>query len=116
MKTLTQTSFSPAHNASIKFSLLAKFFRWCGNQESNRFGWLALSLAAHGCIITPLAVALVVFTGNNFALWMAAMAAMGITLIVNLAAMPTKITIPTFVFSLIIDVVIVIAAITQLAG
>jgi hypothetical protein len=116
MKTLTQTSYSPTYKAPAQFNLFSKFFTWCAGQEKNRFGWLALSLAAHGCIITPLVVALVGFTGNNFVLWMAAMVAMGITLIVNLAAMPTKVTIPTFVLSVIIDIAIIIASITQFAG
>lgn len=44
---------------------------------------------------------------------MAAMAAMGITLIVNLAAMPTKITIPTFILSVLIDIAIIAICIVQ---
>jgi hypothetical protein len=116
MKIITHTSYSPAYKPSLQFGLFTKFFAWCASQEKNRFGWLALSLAAHGCIITPLVVAFVGFTGNNFILWMAAMAAMGGTLIVNLAAMPTKITIPTFVLSVIADIAIIIACIAQAAG
>jgi len=113
MKTITQTSYAPSYEGSIQFNVVRKFLAWCAAQEKNRLGWLALSLAAHGCIITPLVVAVVGFTGNNLVLWMAAMAAMGITLIVNLAAMPTKITIPTFILSVLIDVAIVTTCIVQ---
>jgi hypothetical protein len=116
MKTIAQTSYSPTYKAPVHFALFSKFFNWCKAEEKNRLGWLALSLAAHGCILTPLVVAFVGFTGNNFILWMAAMVAMGATLIVNLAAMPTKITIPTFVLSVIADMAIIVACIAQAAG
>jgi hypothetical protein len=116
MKTITQTSYSPSYESPVQFSLVTKFFDWCKAQERNRFGWLALSLAAHGCVITPLVVLAIGITGNNLVLWMTAMGAMGITLIVNLAALPTKITIPTFALSLIIDIAIIATCIMQYAG
>jgi len=113
MKTLTQTTHVPSYKAPLQLNLLKNFLDWCKGQEKNRLGWLALSLASHGCIITPLVVFLVSVTGNNFNLWMAAMVAMGVTLIVNLAAQPTKITIPTFFLSIVVDIAIIIACIVQ---
>ena len=80
----------------------------------NRLGWLALSLAVHGCIITPIVVLTIAMTSNNFLLWIAGMAAMGGTLVVNLTAQPTKTTIPTFFLSLVIDLAIVIACVLPL--
>jgi hypothetical protein len=41
------------------------------------------------------------------------MVAIGITVVINLAAQPTKITIPTFFLSILIDVAVVIACISQ---
>ena len=61
----------------------------------------------------PVVVFFVCMTGNDLALWMAAMAAMGVTLIVNLAAQPTKITIPTFFLSIVVDVAIIVACVVQ---
>ena len=116
MKTLTQTGHVPSYNAPLQLNLLKNFLDWCKGQEKNRFGWLALSLASHGCIITPLVVFFVSVTGNNFTLWIAAMVAMGVTLIVNLAAQPTKITIPTFFISIVVDIAIIIACIVQSAA
>jgi len=116
MKALTQTSHAPFYKPSIQSNVLVRFFDWCKAQEKNRFGWLALSLAAHGCILTPLVVFAVGASGNDFTLWMAAMGAMGVTLIVNLAAQPTKITIPIFFLSIVVDVAILIACIAQLAA
>jgi hypothetical protein len=116
MKALTQTSPIPFYKASTQSNVFTKFFNWCKAQERNRFGWLAISLTAHGCILTPLVVFAVGVSGNDFTLWMAAMLAMGVTLIVNLAAQPTKITIPIFFLSILVDVAIVIACIMQLAA
>ena len=39
-------------------------------------------------------------------------AAMAMALVTNLAALPTKITIPTFFLSLILDVAIIVAALS----
>jgi len=116
MKTIAQTSYSPSYKITIQFSLFTRFFDWCKVQEKNRLGWLALSLAAQGCIITPLIILAVGISGNNLILWMAGMIAMGMTLVVNLAAMPTKITIPVFALSVIIDIAIIIGCVLQYTG
>jgi hypothetical protein len=116
MKALTQTSHAPFYKSSIQFNVFARFFDWCKAQERNRLGWLAVSLAAHGCILTPLVVFAVGVSGNDLTLWMAAMLAMGVTLIVNLAAQPTKITIPIFFLSIAVDIAIIVACIVQSAA
>jgi hypothetical protein len=87
-------------------SVLQRFFSWCQAQEKNRFGWLALILAVHGCALTPITIFAVVMSGNNIFLWVTAIAAMGISLVTNLSAMPTRITIPAFILSVLIDIVV----------
>ena len=85
---------------------------WADTQEDRRFMWLALALGGHGCVLTPLTILLVVaFTGLNLALFMTALGAMALALIVNLAAMPTKYTIPIFFLSVLVDVGVIAAAI-----
>ncbi len=96
-------------------SLLTRFITWCNTQEESRLLWLGVILAAHGCILTPLTVMVVMFTGNNLYLFVLAIAAMGMTLVTNLAALPTKITIPLFVLSILIDLAIVISCAFLLA-
>lgn len=49
----------------------------------------------------------VLLAGTNFTLFMMTIVAMGISLVTNLAAMPTKITIPLFVLSVIIDLAVI---------
>jgi hypothetical protein len=49
----------------------------------------------------------VLLAGTNLILFMVTIVAMGISLVSNLAAMPTKITIPFFVLSIIMDLAVV---------
>lgn len=96
---------------TTKVSVWKKFINWCEGQEKYRFGWLAAALSLHGCVLTILTMFAVILAGNHFIFWPFVIGAMGITLISNLAAMPTKITIPVFFFSVIVDLVIIISCI-----
>lgn len=89
---------------------------WCKGQEANRLLWVGIVLAAHGCILTPMVVMLTLLTGPNFFLFMTTMAAMCLALVTNLAAMPTKITIPAFAFSVLIDIAIVVSCMATMAS
>ena len=83
------------------------FIAWCISQEKHRFGWLAAALTGHGCILTPITLFAIILSGNLFAFWILAIAAMAMCLITNLAALPTKITIPVFFASILIDISII---------
>lgn len=107
--TFTQSISISQENSSV--NLWSRFMNWCKNQEQNRLLWLGIALAGHGCILTPLTVMAVLLAGTNMILFMLALVAMGLSLVTNLAAMPTKITIPVFFFSILIDIAVVIAAI-----
>lgn len=96
-------------------SVFSRFINWCKGQQENRLIWLGVAVAGHGCVITPLTVLAVVMAGNSLVLFMLAIFAMAISLITNLAALPTKITIPAFALSILIDVgILVTAALTSL--
>jgi hypothetical protein len=90
-------------------SFVRKFFAWCKGQDENRFLWLGIVLAGHGCILTPLTVMAVLLAGTNMLLFVLAIVSMGMSLVTNLAAMPTKITIPVFALSVLIDIAIIIS-------
>lgn len=92
-------------------SLFTRFINWADAQQESRLLWLALALGGFGCVLTPLTILLIVaFTGMNLFLFMATLFAMAISLIVNLAALPTKITIPVFFLSVLIDLLVIVAA------
>ncbi len=90
------------------FSLWKRFIKWAEGQEENRFFWLAIGIVGHGCVFTIITMMVVLSTGNNFIYWPFAIAAMAMTVVSNLAALPTKITIPIFFLSLLIDAVIIL--------
>ena len=103
-----QTVYShPYEMVNKNQSIVSKFMTWCQAQEKNRLGWVGLILAIHGCVITPITLFIIISAGNNIAFWGVAMGAMAMSLITNLAALPTKITIPVFFFSLIVDLAII---------
>ena len=107
-----QPSYNPAYSrAAKKETLVARFFNWCDGQEQYRLGWLAVIITIHGCVLTPLTVLTLVSTGNNIAFWGITIGAMAMALITNLAAMPTKVTIPIFFLSVLIDIAVVASSI-----
>lgn len=109
--TLDYSASSLYAPAAAKPSALARFSAWCNGQERNRLLWTGLALGGHGCVITPATLVTVFLAGNSLPMFMLAMTAMGMALVANLAALPTRITIPVFILSLLIDLGIVIASV-----
>ena len=88
-------------------SILSRFIAWCNEQEKFRFGWVAAIITIHGCVLAPITVLTVMLGSNHMAYWGVAIGAMAMALVANLAAMPTKITIPVFFFSVLLDVLVI---------
>lgn len=109
--TFQQTAFLTYTARTTKSSLFSRFFAWCNSQEDYRFGWLGGIIIVHGCVLTPLTLIAIILSGSYLTLFIAAIVAMGISLVTNLAAMPTKVTIPVFFLSILIDMGIVISCI-----
>jgi hypothetical protein len=109
--TLQQTINTSYNEVSVHSSLWTRFITYCEAQENNRLLWLGIILAVHGCALTPITVMATLFAGPNFALFMISMIAMGIALVTNLAAMPTKITIPAFAISVVIDIAVLFSCV-----
>ncbi|MFT3932184.1 MAG: hypothetical protein QM726_01105 [Chitinophagaceae bacterium] len=105
MATTTYQNLTGIH----KPSLFSQFINWCNGQEERRFMWLGLALAGHGCLLTPLTVMAIIMSGNSLPLFMLAIGAMAIALVVNLAAQPTKISIPILLLTVLIDLGIIIS-------
>ena len=116
METLHHPYQSVHFKTESKRTIVYRFFAWCSAQEKNRIAWLAVILTAHGCIITPLTLLFVMLSGNNMVFWPMVIGAMTMALVVNLAALPTKITIPIFFLSLVIDLVVIANCIAILFG
>jgi hypothetical protein len=111
MQTIQPTITATYAGKKPSSSLVTKFFDWSLGQDKNRFMWLGVILAAHGCVLTPLTVMAVLLAGTNMVLFILALVAMGMSLVTNLAAMPTKVTIPVFIFSVLIDIAIIFSCV-----
>jgi hypothetical protein len=107
MQTISLTHNATHYDAQKHAPVFSRFITWSDAQQGNRLLWLGLILSLHGCIITPLTVMAVLLAGTNLTLFMVTIIAMGISLVSNLAAMPTKITVPLFVVSIIMDLVVI---------
>ena len=90
-------------------SIFSRFLNWCNNQQEDRLLWLGIALVGHGCVITPLTILAVLLAGTNLFLFVTVLVAMGMSLVTNLAALPTKITIPVFILSIVIDLVVIVS-------
>ncbi len=101
------------HERSELISLWKRFLNWTDEQQSSRFLWMAFIILGHSIIFTPFALAVVYFSGNHFFYWPITIIAMMACLVVNLSGLPTKVTIPVFFISLIVDLVIIMCTITN---
>jgi hypothetical protein len=106
--TIYHQSISVQYRQASSPSLITRFIKWSGSQQENRLLWLGIALAGHGCVFTPLTVMAVLLAGTNLTLFILAIVAMGMALVTNLAALPTKITIPVLVLSVLMDIAIII--------
>ena len=113
MNTALNPGIATYKESLVKPSIISRFITWTKNQQPNRLLWLGVALVAHGCIITPITISAVIFAGTNLVLFMSAIIAMSLVVVTNLAAMPTKITIPVFFFSILLDIAIIIASFTM---
>lgn len=113
MQATIEQTFSTTHTGSAApVSPFTKFLNWCSSQDKSRYGWLGAAITSQGCFFTPITLFAIIMSGNNIVFWMAAIIAMMMTLVTNLAALPTKITIPVFLLSILIDAAVIIACVS----
>ena len=90
-------------------NLFKMFFEWCAAQEHNRFLWMAVSyFALIGLALPATAYSIIFFGGNNFVFWMIALVMNVPVLVLNLAALPTKITLSALIFAWAADAILIL--------
>ena len=107
MNTIQTTYTVALEKKEVGTSLWKRFIHWTDTQEENRFLWLAVALFGHGCVFTIITIIAILLSGNNFIFWPFAIGSMALCVITNLAALPTRVTIPVFFFSVLMDLVII---------
>jgi hypothetical protein len=92
-------------------SVAGRFIAWCDAQEDQRFLWLGIALMGNIGMLLPLTLLTVLLaSGNNFLLWVLTVAANVPVLAVNLAAQPTKVTLPFLFSSWFLNIMIIISS------
>jgi len=90
-------------------NLLTRFLNWCTAQESNRFLWMGVTFFAQIGLMLPVAAFSILFFGNNnMLLWIIICAVNLPTLVLNLAALPTKFTLPFLFFAWLTELSVVL--------
>ncbi len=95
-------------------SIARQFYEWCDKQEKERFLWTGISLMGYIGTLIPLALLAVVFSGNNFMLWIIISATAPVILTVNLAALPTKVILPVLFSVVFINLMVILYCISLL--
>ena len=94
-------------SSSAKTSYIKRFLQFADDQQPNNFGWVSVSLLAQACFFAPITVLCILFNGNLLGLWIPCILTFVIIEIINLTAMPTKITVPVFFAGAVIDIIII---------
>ena len=92
-----------------RVNAFSRFITWCEGQESSRMMWLVVNFLVQIGAALPCTLAAILFWGNNsFPLWVFACAINVPVLAINLAAQPTKITIPALLAAWTLDLMIIL--------
>jgi len=96
------------YHVKSRENIFSKFLAWCDAQQSNRFLWLALTFFAQIGLTLPVTAYCIVFLGgNNLLLWSIIGAVNVPVLVLNLAALPTKTTLPFMFFGWLTQLTII---------
>ncbi len=104
---------SIAYREPVKnLSFIGTFFKWTAGQDKNHhIAWIGICLLTTTAVFFPLTMAAIVLNGLHFSLIIVAKLALVMVFVLNLAAMPTRYTIPAFVLGILTDIVIIIISI-----
>lgn len=94
--------------ANERPSALSRFFKWAaGEDEERHIGWVGVTVTVMTAICFPLTMSVILLNGAVFGLIIPAMVSLVLVVITNLAALPTKYTIPFFFLAILIDLVVI---------
>ena len=99
------------HHRISEHPIARKFIAWCEGEQQHQLFWNGLAFAGHGWLLTPVTLTIIFFLNGPAILLYIAALVMVITLIVNLTSMSTKITIPVFILSIVIDLILIVTSI-----
>ena len=90
-------------------SLIGRFFDWAEKEDvEHHIGWVGFSIVAMTAVFFPVTMAAILFNGASFGLIVAAMVPLVLVFVTNLAALPTKYTIPFFFVGALAELIIMV--------
>jgi len=91
-------------------SVVSRFWQWVKQEEKNRIAWVGISVTSMAAIFFPITMAAILFNGAHFGLIIGAMISLALVVITNLAALPTRYTIPSFLIGIFMDFVLILVS------
>ena len=92
------------YNRKPGASFAGRFFQWAANQDADyHIAWAGGSMIVMAAVFFPLTMSVILFNGASFALMVAAISALALVIVMNLAALPTRYTIPGLLAGILIN-------------
>jgi hypothetical protein len=92
-------------------SVIERFFDWATKEDvEHHVGWVGFSIVAMTAVFFPITMAAILFNGAMFGLIIAAMVPLVLVFVTNLAALPTKYTIPFFFIGAMAELIILVVS------
>jgi hypothetical protein len=89
-------------------SVFTRLIDWTKKEEKNHIAWVGISITAMSAVFFPITMSATLFNGAVFSLIVGAIISLAGVVIMNLAALPTKYTIPAFLLGILMDIVLIV--------
>jgi len=92
-------------------SLIGRFFDWAENEDvTHHIGWVGFSITVMTAFFFPITMFSILMNGASFGLIVAAMVPLVLVFVTNLAALPTKYTIPFLFVGVLAELAIIVVS------
>jgi hypothetical protein len=88
-------------------TILTRFLNWTKEEEKNRIAWLGISITMMTAVFFPVTMVSILLHGASFRLIIGAMFSLILVVVPNMAALPTRYTIPAFFTGILIDTILI---------
>ncbi len=94
-----------------KPALVTRLANWAIEEDAkHHVAWVGISITAMAAVFFPVTMFVVLLNGMPFVPMLFAMVSLAMVVVANLAALPTKYTIPIFAIGILIDIAAVVTS------
>ncbi len=92
-------------------SFFSRFIDWATNEEEDHhIGWVGVEVTSMSAVFFPLTMGCILLNGASFPLIIASIISFVLVVVINLAALPTRYTIPLFILGILADIFVIISS------